>query len=122
MSAAVPWLLVVAGAAVGAPARYLLGLWLNGRAPMPWGTLAANVVGSLLLGLFARAGLGVGGYALLGVGFCGGFTTYSTFAWEAHTLLAVNRVHATTYMLLSLVTGLAAATLGWWLGGVGAQP
>ncbi len=112
-------LLVAVGAAVGAPARYLLGLWLNGRAPLPWGTLAANVAGSLLLGAFARAGLGEQMYALLGVGFCGAFTTYSTFGWETHTLLEVNRVHAATYALGSLVAGVVAAALGWWLGGVG---
>lgn len=115
------WLLVAVGAAVGAPARYLLGLWLNGRAPFPWGTFAVNVLGSMLLGLFARLGLADHAYALLGTGFCGGFTTYSTFAWESHTLAEVNRVHALTYTGLSLVTGLGAAAVGWWLGGVG-QP
>jgi len=113
-------LLVALGAAVGAPARYLLGLWLNGRAPFPWGTFGANVVGSLLLGLFVRLDLGQDAYALLGVGFCGGFTTYSTFAWETHTLAQVNRRHAATYSLLSLVVGVAAAGVGWWLGGVAA--
>ncbi len=112
-------LLVAAGAAVGAPARYLLGLCLNGRAPFPWGTFGANVAGSLLLGLFARLGLADGAYALLGVGFCGAFTTYSTFAWETHTLVVTNRVHATTYALGSLLAGVVAAGVGWWLGGVG---
>jgi fluoride exporter len=113
-------LLVAVGAAVGAPARYLLGLWLNGRAPLPWGTFTANVAGSLLLGFFARAGLGEQAHALLGTGFCGAFTTYSTFAWETHTLLEVNRLHAATYALGSLAVGVAAGALGWWLGGAGA--
>ena len=110
-------LLVVLGAAAGAPARYALGLWLNGKAPFPWGTFAANVAGSLLLGLFTRLSLGEAAYALFGTGFCGTFTTYSTFAWETHTLVEVNRVHATTYALLSLLAGVSAAAVGWWLGG-----
>lgn len=109
-------LLVALGAAAGAPARYLLGVWLNGRAPMPWGTFAANVAGATLLGLFAGAGIDGRAYALLGVGFCGAFTTYSTFAWETHTLVEVNRVHAATYALLSLAAGVSAAAGGWWLG------
>jgi CrcB protein len=110
------WLLVAVGAALGAPARYLLGLWLNGRAPLPWGTFVVNVAGSLVLGLLVGLGTGEHAYALLGVGFCGAFTTYSTFAWEAHTLVQLNRVHATAYTVLSAVAGVAAAGLGWWLG------
>lgn len=119
MTSLMSLLLVALGAAVGAPARYLLGVWLNGRAPLPWGTFSANVLGSLLLGVFARSGLDDGSYALLGVGFCGAFTTYSTFAWEAHTLVVVNRVHAATYALASIACGVAAAGVGWWLAGIG---
>lgn len=111
-------LLVALGAAFGAPARYLLGWWLNGRAPLPWGTLSANVAGALLLGLFGRLGLDASASALLGVGFCGAFTTYSTFASETHNLVGSNRVHATTYAVVSLVCGVAAAALGWWVGGI----
>jgi len=73
-------LLVVLGAAVGAPARLLVGRAVPGRR----GTLIVNVVGSLLIGLFAA--LSASPYALLGLGFCGAFTTYSTFAVEAVTL------------------------------------
>jgi CrcB protein len=113
------FLLVALGAVVGAPARYLLGLWLNGRAPFPWGTFAANVIGALLLGLFTRLGVGDSAYSLLGTGFCGGFTTYSTFAWETHTLVEVNRVHAWAYSLLTLLVGVGAAGVGWWIGGAG---
>ena len=73
-------LLVVVGACVGAPMRLLL----SRAVPDENGTLAVNAVGSLLLGLFA--GLAAEPYALLGIGFCGAFTTYSTFAVEAVTL------------------------------------
>ncbi|MPZ97657.1 MAG: fluoride efflux transporter CrcB, partial [Propionibacteriales bacterium] len=56
-------------------------------------------------------------YALLGVGFCGGLSTYSTFAWETHSLATVNRVHALTYQLTTIVAGIGAAALGWTLAG-----
>jgi CrcB protein len=69
-------LLVVLGAAVGAPARLLVSRAVAGVR----GTLVVNVLGSLLIGLFA--GLSPRAYALLGTGFCGAFTTYSTFAVE----------------------------------------
>lgn len=73
-------LLVVVGAAVGAPARLLVSRAVAGER----GTLVVNVVGSLLLGLFT--GLSPAAYALLGIGFCGAFTTFSTFAVEVVTL------------------------------------
>lgn len=72
-------LLVALGAAVGAPLRYWLAVRVD-RDRRPWGIWLANLSGSALLGLLV--GLGVDGhaFALLGVGFCGAFTTYSTFA------------------------------------------
>ncbi len=73
-------LLVVLGACLGAPMRLLVSRRVAGEN----GTLVVNVVGSLLLGLVA--GLSAHWYAVLGVGFCGAFTTYSTFAVEAVTL------------------------------------
>jgi CrcB protein len=73
-------LLVVLGASVGAPARLLVSRVVAGEQ----GTLVVNVMGSLLIGLFA--GLSAAPYALLAVGFCGAFTTYSTFAVEAVTM------------------------------------
>ncbi|MDT7571720.1 MAG: fluoride exporter [Actinomycetota bacterium] len=73
-------LLVVLGATVGAPLRLLV----SRRVPDENGTLVVNVLGSLLIGLFA--GMSADWYALLAVGFCGAFTTYSTFAVEAVTL------------------------------------
>lgn len=108
--------LVAVGGGLGAAGRHLLGLLLNGRAPMPYGTLLANVAAALLLGIFARTA-GEHMYALVGVGFCGAFSTYSTLAWETHSLASVRRVHALTYQLISIVAGVAAAALGWQLAG-----
>jgi fluoride exporter len=78
------FLYVILGAAVGAPARYLLDRAVQSRhdAVMPWGTLTVNVVGSLVLGLMT--GLVVhhvepqGLMLTLGTGLCGALTTYST--------------------------------------------
>ena len=66
-------------AALGAPLRYLIGLrWDTER--FPWGIWSANVLGSWCLGLFVGADVTDAAMALIGTGFCGGFTTYSAFA------------------------------------------
>jgi CrcB protein len=96
-------LLVVLGAVVGAPARLLVSRAVAGER----GTLVVNVLGSLLVGLFA--GLSTSAYALLGVGFCGAFTTYSTFAVEVVTM---PRRAGATHVVISLVLCCAACALG----------
>jgi CrcB protein len=78
----VTWLYVVLGAAVGAPLRYVAGRLLDGR--LPWGTIAVNWVGSFLIGWFSALGLGGHAMALLGTGFCGALTTYSSFAVQTY--------------------------------------
>lgn len=70
-------LLVALGAAVGTSLRYLLGVHRPGRVT----TFAVNVVGSGVLGALVRPSPSVG--ALVGIGFCGGLTTFSTFAVDA---------------------------------------
>jgi len=110
-------LLVLLGGAVGAPARYLVDRWLTARlpGPFPWGTFAVNVVGSFGLGLMAAAAPGWL-LSLGGVGFCGALTTFSTFSFETVELVEHGRpVTAVANVGASLVVGLAAATLGWWL-------
>nr|CTQ95799.1 CrcB protein [Kibdelosporangium sp. MJ126-NF4] len=100
-------LFVVLGAMVGAPVRYLV----SRAVPSPWGTFVVNIAGCFLLGLVAGASGGV--HALVGTGFCGALTTYSTFGYE--TLQLVERGDYRTAGLnvgLSVVVGLAAAALG----------
>ena len=108
------FLFVALGAAVGAPLRYLMDRFVQSRhdSPFPWGTLAVNVFGSLVLGLLAGATTAV--YALLGTGFCGALTTYSTFGFET-VRLAERRLplHAMANMAVSIAVGLAAAYLGY---------
>lgn len=104
-------LLVALGAAVGAPLRYLIGHALDKT--FPTGLLLVNTVGSGLLGVFAALSLGDAGWALLGTGFCGGFTSFSAFA--VHTVERPARL-ATSYALATAVLAVGACTLGWMLG------
>ncbi len=82
-------LLVALGAAVGAPLRYVLAQALDGR--FPTGLLVVNVLGSGLFGAFAALSLDDAGWALLGTGFCGGFTSFSTFAVQSVELTGAHR-------------------------------
>ena len=109
-------LLVALGAAVGAPLRYLTDRAVQSRhdSLFPWGTLAVNVVGSFLLGLLAGAvaASAVPGavMALLGIGFCGALTTYSTFGYETVRLVQERALgYAALNVVVSVVTGLGTA-------------
>lgn len=114
-------LLVMLGGAVGACARYVTDLWVQSRhrSGFPVGTLTVNVVGSLLVGLVAGSpSLPAWALTLVGTGFCGALTTFSTFSLETYVLLASRRWWmALGNVLGSLALGLAAVSLGWWLGG-----
>jgi CrcB protein len=111
-------LLVSAGAAVGAPLRYLTDRAVQGRtdATFPWGTFTVNVLGSFVLGVVA--GLAVHDLTLLaGVGFCGAFTTFSTFGYETDRLAAAgSRLTAALNVGVTVAAGLTVAALGYVLG------
>ncbi|MEU6461508.1 fluoride efflux transporter CrcB [Streptomyces sp. NPDC046976] len=118
------WLLVVAGAVVGAPARYLTDRAVQSRhdSVFPWGTFVVNVVGSLVLGLVTGAvATGAAGphlQLLLGTGLCGALTTYSTFSYETLRLTeAGSGLYASVNVVASVAAGLAAAFAGYWLAG-----
>ncbi|MQA96100.1 MAG: fluoride efflux transporter CrcB [Streptosporangiales bacterium] len=113
--------LVFVGGAVGAPLRYLVDR-LCRRAfgeTFPWGTVAVNLLGSFLLGaLTAASGHAAPGYALLGTGICGGFTTFSTFAYETVRLgMGGAYGRAALNAGVSLAVGVAAAAAGFTLVG-----
>ena len=110
--------LVVAGA-LGAPARYLLDGFVEDRVAgvFPWGTFVINVSGSLALGLITGAAL----YhafsntpkVWLGTGFCGAYTTFSTFTFETVRLLEEGALRtAFRNALASLLVGTLAAAAG----------
>ncbi|GAA2479613.1 fluoride efflux transporter CrcB [Actinocorallia cavernae] len=120
------WLLVVAGAVVGAPARYLTDRAVQSRhdSVFPWGTFVVNVVGSLILGLVTGAVAVAAGAAgprlqlLLGTGLCGALTTYSTFSYETLRLTeAGSGLYASVNVVAGVAAGLAAAFAGYWLAG-----
>ncbi|HJZ57146.1 MAG TPA: fluoride efflux transporter CrcB [Gemmataceae bacterium] len=117
--------LLALGGGAGANARYWFGKFVvrvqEARFPgleFPWGTFLINVSGSVILGLVAAAYLGHedparrNWYLLLGTGFCGGFTTFSTFRLETLELLQDGKpAVAAGYVLGSVLAGL----LGVWL-------
>lgn len=114
------FLFVALGAALGANARYIIGLWAAGRfgAHFPYGTLVVNVLGSLLLGFLVvltteRLTLSPESRLLLTVGFLGSFTTFSSFAVES---VALSRDSGLWTALLNIFSNnllaLAAALTG----------
>ena len=109
-------LYVALGAAVGAPLRYVAGHFLDAHhigGKLPWGTLLVNVVGSFLLGVFSALALDESASALLGVGFCGGLTTYSAFAVQTHDagprLGSLNALLTVALALAACAAGFALA-------------
>ena len=110
--------LVALGSALGGVCRYLVSLALNGSGCFPYGTLAVNVVGSLAIGaltgwLAHGAGCAAAVRAFAVVGFCGGFTTFSTFSNETFRMLEYGQFGLLSlYVALSLLAGLAAVALG----------
>ena len=109
--------LVALGAALGAPLRWLIDNQVQSRwSPvLPLGTLIANVLGSLILGFLAyQLEPGSPALLLLGVGFCGALTTFSSFAWETLQLAEQGGGrYALLNILGSLVLCIAAAAAGW---------
>ncbi|MGP3776460.1 fluoride efflux transporter CrcB [Streptomyces sp. SDT5-1] len=113
------WLLVIVGAMIGAPLRYLTDRTVQSRhdTVFPWGTFAVNVTGSLILGLVTGA-VAAGGASsqvqlLLGTGLCGALSTYSTFSYETLRLAEDGaRFYAAVNVAGSVVAGLGAAFTG----------
>ncbi|MFE1881270.1 fluoride efflux transporter CrcB [Streptomyces diastatochromogenes] len=113
------WLLVVVGAMVGAPLRYLTDRAVQARhdSLFPWGTFVVNVTGSLILGLLTGAvSAGAAGphlQLLIGTGLCGALTTYSTFSYETLRLTEAGAgLYAAANAVASVAAGLAAAFAG----------
>ncbi|MDQ1040643.1 CrcB protein [Streptomyces sp. V3I8] len=113
------WLLVIAGAMIGAPLRHLTDRAVRSRygSAFPWGTFTVNVTGCLILGtLTGAAAAGAASshlQLLLGTGLCGALTTYSTFSYETLRLAESGaRLHAGLNAVASVAAGLGAAFAG----------
>ena len=115
-------LVVFLGAGIGGGARYVLGGWIQSAsgAGFPWGTLIINVSGSLVLAflytLLEATAAPVEWRAFLGIGICGGYTTFSTFSYETvRLLLEGNWIASTGYVAASMLLSIAGALLGYGL-------
>ena len=114
-------LLVGLGALVGAPARYLTDRAVQSAhdTRLPWGTMTVNALASLVLGIVVGdATLSPNVLALVGTGFCGSLSTFSTFSFETVRLVEDREwFHAIANVSVSLLVGLGAVSLGFALGG-----
>jgi len=116
------WIAVIAGAAVGAPLRYLVETSVTSRMrhhrwhEFAWGLLVVNVTGSLIAGVVLATTTG-DLRALLLAGFCGTFTTFSGFAWRAHSLRMMSRSTWLWTITAMPITCVAAFWVAWRLAG-----
>lgn len=114
-------LLVFIGGGLGSVLRFAIAKWLNTENGLPYGTFLANILGSLFIGLIL-------GYAvksetftqqhtlLLATGFCGGFTTFSSFAYENQLFLKTGDFTSfALYTIASFVVGFLAVFTGMYL-------
>ncbi|QGV76892.1 fluoride efflux transporter FluC [Streptomyces ficellus] len=118
------WLMVIAGALVGAPLRYLTDRLVQARygTVLPWGTIAVNTAACTLLGFLtgAVAATTVPGlvHEFIGPGLCASLSTYSTFSYETVRLTETGaKPLAAANVLISVLAGLAAAFAGHALAG-----
>lgn len=116
---ALAWVAFIAAGAVGAAVRYLVDGFVGDRTEgaFPWGTFLINATGSLLLGLLTGLSLYHGfpntPRVVLGTGFCGAYTTFSTFTFETARLLEEGAVdEAFRNALGTLVTCAVGAAAG----------
>jgi len=113
------FLLVFIGGGFGSGLRYIIGKYLNSsETGIPYGTFAANIIGSLLIGVILglaakNDALSQNQTLLLATGFCGGFTTFSTFAYENHVFLKSGDFTSfAIYTIGSFIVGFLAVFLG----------
>lgn len=114
--------LVFVGGGFGSVLRYIIGKYLNSpESGIPYGTFAANILGSLLIGIILGVAvkhnsLSENQVLFLATGFCGGFTTFSTFAYESHVFLkSGDFMSFAIYSVASFVIGFCAVFGGMYL-------
>jgi len=115
-------LLVFIGGGFGSVLRFIIGKFLNNTENgIPYGTFAANIIGSLLIGIILgmaakNDALSSNQTLLLATGFCGGFTTFSTFAYENHVFLKSGDFTSfAIYTIASFIVGFLAVFFGMYL-------
>jgi fluoride exporter len=114
---------IAAGSVLGGVARYLLSLVIQFGTALPWATLFVNVTGSFIIGFFStisgpdgRMFANARQRQFVMTGFCGGYTTFSTFSLETFRLLQAGKTHAAyANIAVSVVSWLVAVWLGYML-------
>ena len=110
------WVLIGIGGALGSVARYQLGKIIGEKVAgtFPWATFLINVSGAFLLGFLTALHLEENIFALIGTGFLGAYTTFSTFMYEGCTLIKENdKLNAIVYIVSSLVVGIIGFAIGY---------
>ena len=102
--------LVILGAAIGAPSRFVIDQYLRKFSNLPWGTFVVNVLGSFVIGL--TWGATENTLALVAIGFAGAFTTWSTFMLDIYLAIELKKFRAAAINYIgSLLIGLLAAAI-----------
>jgi CrcB protein len=102
--------LVILGAAIGAPSRFVIDQYLRKFSNLPWGTFTVNVLGSFVIGL--TWGATENTVALIAIGFAGAFTTWSTFMLDIYLAIELKKFRAAAINYIgSLLIGLLAAAI-----------
>ncbi|HET8838976.1 MAG TPA: fluoride efflux transporter CrcB [Flavobacteriaceae bacterium] len=115
------FLIVFIGGGCGSALRFLISKYLNDYTGFPFGTFCANILGSLLLGLVLGFALKTNSLStnttlLLTTGFCGGFTTFSTFMYENQVFLKSGEFALfVLYAISSFAVGILSVFFGLWL-------
>ena len=116
------FILVFLGGGFGSVLRYIIGKYLNNNADgLPYGTFLANILGSLFIGFIIGMAAKNGTFTqnqtlLLATGFCGGFTTFSSFAYENHVFLkSGDFMSFAVYTITSFLVGFLAVFFGMYL-------
>jgi CrcB protein len=102
--------LVILGAAIGAPSRFIIDQYLRKFSNLPWGTFTVNVLGSFVIGL--TWGATENTVALVAIGFAGAFTTWSTFMLDIYLAIEHKKFRTAAINFIgSLLIGLLAAAI-----------
>ncbi len=116
-------LLICIGGGLGSGLRFIISRWLQSWSTLfPWGTLTVNILACLILGIIVglidhRQALSPAGRLFWMAGFCGGFSTFSTFSQEAFSLFQMGELfYASLYIIASMTFCLVTLAMGWYFG------